>query len=116
MFISIFILQRGINPDERAIAGIMKRVFQGLPIPGIRFYDGNLEELLTKYEPIMLDSRGEAVQAKFTTYNAFIIGDQTGYPLKLEEHLSHLKKVSLGPNEYLSSQTITILNHMLDQV
>ena len=107
---------KGINPDERAIAGILKRVFQGLPTSGIHFYDGHLEDLLTKHEPVMLDIRGEVIQKEFSTYNSFILGDQVGYPTQDEEQLIKLKKISLGENEYLSSQTITILNHILDQV
>ncbi|PWI49450.1 hypothetical protein CEE45_01275 [Candidatus Heimdallarchaeota archaeon B3_Heim] len=105
----------GINPDERAIAGILKRVFRGFPHPGIRFYSGNLENLLTKHEPVMLDIHGEVNHKRISTYQSFIIGDQLGYPSEDETILSKLKRVSLGSDEYLSSQTITILNYMLDQ-
>jgi tRNA (pseudouridine54-N1)-methyltransferase len=105
---------RGINPDERAIAGILKRVFRGLPFPGIRFYSGNLEDLLTKYEPVMLDIHGEVNPKEIITNQSFLIGDHLGYPVEHENLISQLKKISLGSNEYLSSQTITILNYMLD--
>ncbi len=106
---------RGINPDERAIAGILKRVFQGLPFPGIRYYDGALEELITKYNPVMLDIHGKVNTETIANNQSFIIGDQLGYPIEYEEILSSLKMISIGLNEYLTSQTITILHHILDQ-
>ncbi|MHA1993524.1 MAG: hypothetical protein ACW97Z_03215 [Candidatus Hodarchaeales archaeon] len=106
---------RGINPDERAIAGILKRVFRGLPFPGIRFYTGNLEELLVDHKPVMLDIHGEGNPRNFTTSQSFLIGDHLGYPIEHTNLFSKLKKISLGANEYLSSQTITVLNYILDQ-
>jgi tRNA (pseudouridine54-N1)-methyltransferase len=105
---------RGINPDERAIAGVLKRVFKGSDVPGIRFFEGKLEELVSKYQPAMLDRHGEIYKSEFPHYESFIIGDQLGYPQEYEKLFTKLKKISLGINEYLSSQTITILNYLLD--
>ncbi len=107
---------RGINPDERAIAGILKRVFQGLPVSGISFYNGELKDLISKYQPVILDVHGEVNQEFIRASHSFIIGDQVGYPKEFEEVFSVLKKISLGINEYLSSQTISIVNYILDQV
>jgi tRNA (pseudouridine54-N1)-methyltransferase len=109
-------LVQGINPDERAIAGILKRVFKGMPVSGIRFYNGELQDLITKFQPIMLDIHGEENQESLRNNPSFIIGDQIGYPKEYEEVFSALKRISLGVNEYLSSQTISILNFILDQI
>jgi len=106
---------RGINPDERAIAGVLKRVFSGLDYAGIRFYKGTLTSLLSEYQPAILDQKGEQLRSGILKYQSFLIGDQVGYPSGYEQSFIELKKVSLGSIEYLSSQTINILNFRLDQ-
>lgn len=107
---------RGINPDERAIAGVLKRVFSGLNYSGIRFYEGNLADLLLEHKPVMLDLKGDALLQTISSYQSFIIGDQLGYPSGYEQSFKLLKKLSIGSIEYLSSQTINILNFSLDQL
>ncbi|MFX0013529.1 MAG: hypothetical protein ACFFB2_14175 [Promethearchaeota archaeon] len=105
---------RGINPDERAIAGVLKRVFKGYSYSGIRFYAQNLNHCLNKHNYILLDSKGEHLSHLFEEHDSFLIGDQIGF---LEEHyeiFNQLPKISLGSQIYLSSQTITILNYLLD--
>jgi tRNA pseudouridine-54 N-methylase len=107
---------RGINPDERAIAGVLKRVFQKLPTPkGIEFFRGSIDDLILNYNPILLDRYGESYKYKESDSHSFLIGDQLGYPPEYEDLLKRLKKVSIGSQEYLSSQTISILNFLLDQ-
>jgi tRNA (pseudouridine54-N1)-methyltransferase len=108
---------RGINPDERAIAGVLKRVFQKLPTPkGIDFFRGSIEDLIFKHKPMLLDRDGEPYKCEKSEPPSFLIGDQLGYPPEYKNLLKSLKKVSLGSEEYLSSQTITILNYLLDQI
>ncbi|MHA2223835.1 MAG: hypothetical protein ACXAC8_01375 [Candidatus Hodarchaeales archaeon] len=107
---------RGINPDERAIAGVLKRVFEGSNHVGIKFYSERLKDILTKQEFVVLDLKGTKSFDRFQKINFFLIGDQLGF---LEQDLpliSDLKKLSLGNQEYLSSQTITILNFLLDTI
>jgi len=106
---------RGINPDERAIAGVLKRIFNGLDYSGIRFYKGILADLLTEFQPVILDQKGSLLQSGFSKHQSFLIGDQVGYPSGYEQIFIELEKISLGSIEYLSSQTINILNFRLDQ-
>ncbi|MFX0182821.1 MAG: hypothetical protein ACFE95_07025 [Candidatus Hodarchaeota archaeon] len=108
---------RGINPDERAIAGVLKRVFSGKKYPGLTFYRENLENLLTRFKPYVLDGSGETFFQKFDSINyTFLIGDQMGF-LEEDRHLlGKFDKISLGSHVYLSSQTITILNFLLDNL
>ena len=106
---------RGINPDERAIAGVVKKVFGGLSYSGIKFYKGNLTTLLSEYQPVILDQKGIQLRSGLSKFQSFIIGDQIGYPSGNEEYFKDLEKISLGSIEYLSSQTINILNFILDQ-
>ena len=106
---------RGINPDERAIAGVLKRIFSGLDYSGIKFYKGTLTNLLSEFQPVLLDQKGRQLQSRFLKYQSFLIGDQVGYPSGYEQSFLGLEKISLGSIEYLSSQTINILNFRLDQ-
>ncbi|MHA1236669.1 MAG: hypothetical protein ACTSQ9_03290 [Candidatus Hodarchaeales archaeon] len=106
---------RGINPDERAIAGVLKRIFSGLDYSGIKFYKGELADLLSEFQPVLLDQKGKLLRSGFSKYQSFLIGDQVGYPSGHEQSFLELEKISLGSIEYLSSQTINILNFRLDQ-
>jgi tRNA (pseudouridine54-N1)-methyltransferase len=105
---------RGINPDERAIAGVLKRVFTGKKYPGIKFYKQSLEEFLKEHQPIMLDVKGNQLYQELYKYSSFLIGDQLGFLAEDKDLFAGLEKMSLGPQMYLSSQTITILNYSLD--
>ncbi len=105
---------RGINPDERAIAGVLKRIFKEHPHPGIRFYPSTLEGYLEGQSPLVLDMKGEYSTLMLKKHVSFIIGDQIGFIEENWQFFSKLPKFSLGSHEYLSSQTITILNYLLD--
>ena len=105
---------KGINPDERAIAGILKKVFQGAPYKGIAISTGNLIDLLKKYQPLMLDIQGEEIDKFTLNSRSFIIGDHQGYPNNYAMSFKALTKVSLGSIEYLSSQVLSILNYKID--
>ena len=106
---------RGINPDERAIAGVLKKVFKGLDYKGIKLYKGTLTDLILKFQPVILDRKGKQLQNRLSKFQSFMIGDQLGYPSDYENSFKTLDKISLGSIEYLSSQTINILNFRLDQ-
>jgi len=105
---------RGINPDERAIAGVLKKVFKGHKYPGIIFYQETLENVINQEQLVVLDSGGIYSAKKIETKNIFLIGDQLGFPKEEMDLFLKLEKISLGTHEYLSSQTITMLNYLLD--
>ena len=105
---------KGINPDERAIAGVLKRIFQKLPYPGIDYFSGSLNELIEQHKPVMLDRHGKQHEGKISKFQSFLIGDQLGYPSNHDDLMKNLEKISLGSMEYLSSQIISILNYLLD--
>ena len=105
---------RGINPDERAIAGVLKRVFNGHSYPGIRFYSSNPKQYLQKQKFMVIDRRGDQSLHKLKKYDSFLLGDQTGFHKETYARLSNQPKMSLGNSTYLSSQVITILNYLLD--
>ncbi|MFX0174226.1 MAG: hypothetical protein ACFE9L_20285 [Candidatus Hodarchaeota archaeon] len=108
---------KGLNPDERAIAGVLRRVFSGKEYGGITFHSMKLEDLLINLTPFILDSSGEtSVQQLENHNNIFVIGDQLGFQEEDRDLLKKFNKLSLGPNIYLSSQTITILNYLLDNL
>ena len=107
---------QGINPDERAIAGVLKRVFEGHTHPGIRFYPNNLEYCLEKHKPVVLDTEGVYSTQVLEKHNFFLIGDQIGFLEENYKLFSKFPKLSLGSHKYLSSQTITILNYLLDNI
>jgi len=87
----------------------------GLDYSGIRFYKGTLTELLSEYQPVILDQNGKQLRREFSKDQSFLIGDQVGYPSGYEKFFNELERISLGSVEYLSSQTINILNFKLDQ-
>jgi len=107
---------RGINPDERAIAGVLKRVFNGQSYPGIRFYSSNLKQYLQKQKYIVIDRRGDQSLHKLNEYDSFLLGDQVGFQKETYAFLSNKPQLSLGTSIYLSSQVITILNYLLDNI
>lgn len=107
---------RGINPDERAIAGVLKRVFEGSNHVGIKFYSESLKDILIKQEFVVLDVKGTKSFDHFQENEFFLIGDQLGFLEQDLQLISDLKKLSLGNQEYLSSQTILILNFLLDTI
>ena len=92
----------------------MKKVFKGLNYNGIKFYKGTLDDLLSKHQPVILDHTGEELKENFSQFHSFLIGDQTGYSSEFVESFKKHKIISLGNVEYLSSQTINILNFKLD--
>ena len=105
---------KGINPDERAIAGVLKKVFRGASYKGIVISTRSLRDILKKYQPLMLDAQGEEIDKFASECCSFLIGDHQGYPSDYAVEFETLTKISLGSKEYLSSQVISILNYKLD--
>ena len=71
--------------------------------------------MVAEHHPIVLDRQGTHLKGEMSKHRSFLIGDHLGYPSEYENLLTNCEKVSLGLKEYLSSQTITILNFILDQ-
>ncbi len=97
---------RGIRPDERTNAGILKKVLSGGRQPGIT--------LLTEYKlpenAFWLDIEGEYYQKKDPGQDpVFVIGGEQGMTVP-----ENANKLSLGKKSYLASQCVTILNHWMD--
>ena len=95
-------------------------VFPGYFIEKKSFTDV-IEELKNDKEDreiYILDRRGEDIRnIKIHKNPVFILGDQEGIPkqeLKKLEKLN-VKKISIGSQMYLASQTITIVNNELDR-
>ncbi|MFX0206398.1 MAG: hypothetical protein ACFFDT_10470 [Candidatus Hodarchaeota archaeon] len=107
---------RGINPDERAIAGLLKKVFQGRKFLGIRFYSENLDNFIRNRKIVVFDITGDYSIHLLKDYDSFLIGDQIGFLEEDRRLFTKLPTLSLGSHLYLSSQTITILNYLLDKM
>ncbi|MHA1331904.1 MAG: hypothetical protein ACTSR2_12595 [Candidatus Hodarchaeales archaeon] len=111
---------KGLNPDERAVAGVLRKVFSGKKFPGIEIESKNLDELMTEEKYIVLDREGhdfEEIKADLRQAPySFLIGDQVGFPDDVRSLIQDKIKLTLGKIEYLSSQTITILHYLLDQI
>ena len=107
---------KGIRIDERSVAGFLKKVFQGKHITGIRFEAANWKEIPTIFkEWFILDSKGKRDIQFQENNNVFILGDHIGFTKDELELLEADKKgISLGNTIYLASQTICILNYLLD--
>lgn len=109
----------GINPDERSIAGVLKRVFKGRTARGITFVPATLEEILAFHHPTVLDIYGKKTFTQLSQQNVFLIGDQIGFTdtdRKLFSRVDGVESLTIGSHVYLSSQTITILHYLLDQI
>ena len=78
-----------------------------------------VEELKAKSENIyMLSAAGEHIQElkKESFIDAtFVLGDHDGFSKPVKKYLrKNIKRLSLGPQIYFTSQAITILNYELD--
>ncbi|MHA2295972.1 MAG: hypothetical protein ACXAEU_03455 [Candidatus Hodarchaeales archaeon] len=111
---------RGINPDERAIAGVLKRVFSRKSYKGIEITDINWTETLALLEGYLMIENGSEI-----VFNnrpnplpmIFTLGDQQGFDqddLEIFLTNNNLQSCSLGNHSYLSSSCITIVHYLLD--
>lgn len=108
---------RGINVDERAIAGVLKRIFTGKLYHGIYFTDIDWKKQLSGINGQLLIEDGSNSKLDCQDCCDFILGDQRGYDsddLDLLKNNSNINSVSLGSKSYLASDTITILHYLVD--
>ncbi|MHA1990471.1 MAG: hypothetical protein ACW981_02115 [Candidatus Hodarchaeales archaeon] len=107
---------RGMNPDERSQAGILKKVFSGQNFEGIEYSSATWVEVLKIFPNcVILDVLGGRLNELEIDQTVFLLGDHIGLT---EEEKSSFKKenrLSLGNHVYLSSQCVSTLNYILDQ-
>ena len=93
-------------------------VFDGFEISN-KELDKVLEDLKNT-NLFILDKKGEKFKAeKFSTSkdNTFILGDYDGFDKKVKKKVKQVQKISLNNSKtYFTSQTITILNYLLDDL
>jgi len=108
---------KGINVDERAIAGVLKRIFGGKLYAGITFTSIDWNAYISGLKGISLVEDGPEKGLDLLDCYEFILGDQKGYEpgdLDLINHNSKINPLSLGSKSYLASDTITILHYIID--
>ncbi|MFX1250412.1 MAG: hypothetical protein ACFFCZ_02230 [Promethearchaeota archaeon] len=109
---------RGLNPDERQLAGVLKKAILKKKYPGIEFANGGLEQLeIDPIDTVLLSQ--STVKIKYEnlrkTYR-FILGGYQGFT---KEDLDYLTRIgiptlSMGDKFYLTSHCIVFLNILLD--
>ncbi len=97
---------RGLHPDERSIGGFLREVMRRFrererQLPGTEVMEGY--ELP---EGTVLDEGGERRMPR-TSY--FYVGGPEGFPVEPPG-----ERVSLGGKVYTASQTVAIVNYLLD--
>jgi tRNA (pseudouridine54-N1)-methyltransferase len=111
---------KGLNPDERSIAGFLRRIFQNKKIQGVTTRLISLEDFRATYpKGFILNSQGMSfnkVNHEIQDSQIFFLGDHIGFNPEEKQILSYLKPLSLGPNMLLTSHCITILHHLLDSL
>ncbi|MHA2370280.1 MAG: hypothetical protein ACXADX_15810 [Candidatus Hodarchaeales archaeon] len=111
---------KGLNPDERAIAGWLRKNLRSPNNSGLRVVSKEIEEFLREFSCIfVLAQEGTQIDEVnvFPSGALFTVGSHRGYSEKdkkvLETQGSQL--LSLGRQEYLSSTTISIIQWTLDR-
>ncbi|MFW9994430.1 MAG: hypothetical protein ACFFD4_20470 [Candidatus Odinarchaeota archaeon] len=112
---------QGINPDERAIAGVLIRVFKGKPYKGIYLADITWNETLSSLNGYLLIEDSPKLLFDSKSVNlpvTFTLGDHRGFERDDLEKLqanSNLRPCSLDDRSYLSSSCITIVHYLIDK-
>ena len=106
---------RGLNPDERSQAGLLKKVFSGMNVSGFTFKSGDWREIFSTFQTLnLLDPNGENfAKKKFQSYT-FVLGDHLGLESSELEVFKDNSKISLGSQIYLTSQCTSIIHYLLD--
>ena len=112
-----------VNPDERSIAGYLKKVFRIIMENSSREEDfsweyTSLEDIAKKMPSgYLLDPKGTLIEeCKFPSESlVFFLGDHLGLNENEKSFLESHKKISLGPKELLTSQCITIIYHFIEK-
>ena len=122
-------IKSGLDISKKDVAGLIKRilykfrkgkkteVFPGCFVEKKSFLD-IVEELAEEGNEIfVLDKRGEDIrEVEMPKNSVFVLGDQDGLPKKEFKRLKKIStQISIGPETYFASQTVTILNNELDR-
>ncbi len=118
---------RGLNPDERSAAGLIKKAL-GLRLPpglekqaspGLFIEKLDLKSVLQKLGKsgvVYLHEDGEDIRgADLGSDPVFVLGDDMGLVPEDEALLDGCKKISLGPRVLHSHQCITLIHNELDR-
>lgn len=67
---------------------------------------------------LLLEKGADVSAARFSTRNAFVIGDQIGFPPKVQKELESVcdEVISIGKLSYLASHCILYLHELLDRL
>ncbi len=113
-----------VNPDERSIAGYLKKVFRIIMQSSSKEEDFlweyiSLEDVPQKFAfGYLLDPQGSHItEVKFPKEKTlvFFLGDHLGLNENEKSFLSGYEMISLGQKELLGSQCVTVLYHYLDE-
>ena len=119
-----------MSPDERNVATWLKKCLKyrdiandswtethnGIYISKLDF-EGVLEEI-NKYGLYILQKEGRDIrEVKIHEESAFILGDNIGLPENIIKRCEEQKaeKVSLGPRNYFTSHSITLIHNEIDR-
>jgi len=119
-----------VSPDERNVATWLKKCLKyrdiandswmethdGIYISKLDF-EGVLEEI-NKYGLYILQKEGRDIrEVKIHEESAFILGDNIGLPENIIKRCEEQKaeKVSLGPRNYFTSHSITLIHNEIDR-
>jgi tRNA (pseudouridine54-N1)-methyltransferase len=101
--------------------GILKKILQDKPHPGITKDKTSFEALLKDkaqtQKVYVLEEDGKDIdQIELSENGLFVLGDHVGLPKKVELFAQRFgEKISLGKTPYLAASCVTIINYSLDQ-
>lgn len=102
-------------PDERNIAGYFKKIAEGGKYPGIKLDDRSFEDVLKKFSKEKMHYFEQGGLDFFALHpgegSVYVFGDDKGLEIPKET-----RAVSLGPEAYLTSHCITVVNNWLDRM
>jgi len=114
--------------SKKDVAGLIKRMLfkykkgkKTEPFPSCFIEKKSLLNLIEELkkegkEIYILDKKGNSLRnQKLSNKSVFLLGDHKGIPQKEKKRISKIaEKVSIGPNMYFASHTLTILQNELD--
>ncbi len=115
---------RKVNPDEKNIAGWVKKVIEGTgENPGIFVAERSFQDVIKSFASgkrkfyILHEKGNDIKEVEIDENPVFVLGDHIGLPPKDEEFVKRFdhELVSIGPRSYLASQCISYINIELDR-
>ncbi|MFQ5977362.1 MAG: hypothetical protein ACE5OZ_04425 [Candidatus Heimdallarchaeota archaeon] len=113
-------LIKGLNPDERALAGWLRKNLRSQNQRGLTVLASSMDEFLTNFDNIfILTKEGNLIDevSVLPSGALFAIGSHRGYSQQDKECLKAHggQPLSLGTPEYLSSTTLSLIHWQLDR-